>query len=1168
MSLKLALNKIADSKLTEELANRINRETRLILGGGNLNARAIIASSIATYSNRNILIVVPTLEEASRWYSVIRSIGWERSYFYPTSEVSPYDSIEPTSEIIWGQLQVLCELCTPSDKSIAIVTTERALQPHLPPKEVFIKRIISLRKEDQLDLELLSENLASIGYERTVTTEQEGQWSRRGDIVDIYPVSLEFPIRIEIFGDQIDKIREFDPVTQRSLDEITTVSISPTSFNKILEYSVKNNPCLKSLSFLYNQENTDSLDQKSSEIRRYIGVIYDKPSSILNYIEPDSFVVNDEPIRCKSHSNVRSKKTIQSYLEFEQVFSQKKIPDLVLTNNLILDTNNTSSLISNFDGFDTTEFPNEYDSLNIFSIASKTIPSAPNQFSKLSLLIKDYKAQNYSIYIISAQPTRAVELLGEHDCSVSYVLNIKDLKNISYLNDRKVPIALKADNNLGLEGLNLAPWKILLITDKEIFGQHSISYSGYIRRRKGATSKSINANKLNQGDYVVHRNHGIGRFIRIEKFGINNENRDYLLVQYTDGTLRVAADQLGTLGRYRSTTEKSPKIDKLGGTSWTTAKERARKSIRKIALDLVKLYAEREKTSGYKFPKDGPWQKELEEAFQYEPTPDQLQAVIDIKKDMEKSKPMDRLICGDVGYGKTEVAIRALFKAIISGKQVAMLAPTTILSQQHWRTISDRFAPYPINVALLNRFKSNKEKNDIVRQLKEGSIDAIIGTHLLLSKKVEFKDLGLLIIDEEQRFGVRQKEKIKELKTNIDVITLSATPIPRTLYMSLSGVREMSLITTPPPLRRSIKTHLSQYDKEVIRSAICQEIDRGGQIFYVLPRIENIDKVLMSLKEMIPRIKVIVAHGQMLEGELENAMIAFNNGEADLMLCTTIIESGLDIPRVNTIVIEDSHKFGLSQLYQLRGRVGRSGVQAHAWLLYPEKQIITDIARKRLSAIQEFSELGSGYQLAMRDMEIRGVGNLIGIQQSGQMEAIGFDLFMEILNEAISDIQGEAIPKVDETKIDLPLTAFIPASWITNNDEKLAAYKAATECDSHEKLIELSLSWSDKYGSLPEPVSSLLELLQLKLLARSCGFSRISVSRPDIILDTKMSESTFKVLKSGLQKKLHSRAIYKNGNTISSVVFRGLGVLPASDQLTQVSNWISQLQTELNDLNG
>lgn len=536
---------------------------------------------------------------------------------------------------------------------------------------------------------------------------------------------------------------------------------------------------------------------------------------------------------------------------------------------------------------------------------------------------------------------------------------------------------------------------------------------------------------------------------------------------------------------------------------------------------------------------------------------------------MEKPEPMDRLVCGDVGFGKTEVAIRAVFKAVTAGRQCALLAPTTVLAQQHWRTLSERFAPYPLKVALLNRFRTAAERKTILDGLKDGTVDVVVGTHQLLGKSTHFEKLGLLVVDEEQRFGVNQKEKIKALRKDVDVLTLSATPIPRTLYMSLSGVREMSLITTPPPLRRPIKTHLAALDEEAVRSAIRQELDRGGQVFYVVPRVEGIEEVAGVLREMLPGLKLLVAHGQMAEGELESAMVAFNAGEADVMLCTTIIESGLDIPRVNTILVEDAHKFGLAQLYQLRGRVGRSGIQAHAWLFYPGDASLSEAARQRLRAIQEFAQLGSGYQLAMRDMEIRGVGNLLGVEQSGQMEVIGFDLYMEMLQESLAEIQGQDIPVVEEAQIDLPITAFIPADWIPESDEKMAAYRAAADCRAREELVQLAADWVDRYGALPSPVASLLQLMELKLLARRCGFSRIRLEKPNIVLETPMEEPAFRLLRQGLPQHLHGRLVYQGGGgSTAKVLARGLNVLAAERQLDTLKEWLAAMAEQIPGTDG
>ncbi|NJN20663.1 MAG: DEAD/DEAH box helicase [Leptolyngbya sp. RL_3_1] len=519
-------------------------------------------------------------------------------------------------------------------------------------------------------------------------------------------------------------------------------------------------------------------------------------------------------------------------------------------------------------------------------------------------------------------------------------------------------------------------------------------------------------------------------------------------------------------------------------------------------------------------------------------------------------------MCGDVGFGKTEVALRAVFKAVTAHKQVALLAPTTILTQQHYHTLKERFAPYPIQVGLLNRFRTADERKDILKRLQTGELDVVIGTHQLLGKAVKFKDLGLLVVDEEQRFGVNQKEKIKALKTEVDVLTLSATPIPRTLYMSLSGVREMSLITTPPPSRRPIKTHLSPYDPESIRSAVRQELDRGGQVFYVVPRVEGIEEISARLREWVTGARIMVAHGQMQEGELESTMLGFSSGEADILVCTTIIESGLDIPRVNTILIEDAQKFGLSQLYQLRGRVGRAGIQAHAWLFYPRQQTLTPKARQRLRAIQEFAQLGSGYQLAMRDMEIRGVGNLLGVQQSGQMDAIGFDLYMNMLEEEIAEIRGQDIPQVEDTQIDLKLTAFIPNDYIGDADQKMTTYRSLATAASKRELMQIAADLSDRYGPIPHATEQLIQVLELKLIAKQLGFARIKPEgKQHVILETPMEEPAWKRLHENIPSHLKPRFVYGPGK----VTVRGLGVLKPEKQLNNLAEWFQYMQVAVQE---
>jgi transcription-repair coupling factor (superfamily II helicase) len=1183
MPLSPLVRQLQQVPLTGEVLERTRRPQRLRLSGAGRAARALISSALAGLSGAAgeapapLLVVVPTLEEAGRWAALLELMGWRSTQLYPTSEASPYEPVDPTSEITWGQLQVLSELLDGNGQlepgtgasGLAIVATERALQPHLPPPEALQAQCLSLRRGACLDLEELGHTLTRLGYERVNTIEQEGTWSRRGDIVDVFPVSSELPVRLEFFGEELEKLREFDPASQRSLDPIAVLRLTPTGYGPLVATALREAMPAELDTLLAPEALEQLLEGGTPEgLRRLMGLAWGRPASLLDYLPAATLVAIDERRAALAHGQQWFDHVLEHHREVAAELEAERgavLPALLQRPP----AEALAEASERFAGFDLAELHESDGHGNSFDLASRPVPAYPNAFGKLAGLIKGFQVERARVWLLSAQPSRAVALLEEHDCISRFVPNPGDSPAIERLLEQGTPVALKSRGTAELEGLQLPAWKLVLITDREFFGQHALAATGYVRRRRKAASRTVDPGKMRPGDFVVHRNHGIGKFLRLEKLAIGGESRDYLVVQYGDGLLRVAADQLGSLGRYRATSEKPPELNRMGGTAWTRAKERARKAIRKVAMDLVKLYAERHKAPGFAFPADGPWQNELEDSFPYEPTPDQLKAIVAVKRDMEQPQPMDRLVCGDVGFGKTEVAIRAIFKAVTAGKQVAMLAPTTVLAQQHWRSLSERFAPYPVKVSLLNRFRTASERKTILEGLSAGTVDVVVGTHQLLSKGTGFQQLGLLVVDEEQRFGVNQKEKIKALRKDVDVLTLSATPIPRTLYMSLSGVREMSLITTPPPLRRPIKTHLAALDEEVVRSAIRQELDRGGQVFYVVPRVEGIEEVAEGLRAMLPGLKLLVAHGQMAEGELESAMVAFNAGEADLMLCTTIVESGLDIPRVNTILIEDAHKFGLAQLYQLRGRVGRSGIQAHAWLFYPGDAALSEAARQRLRAIQEFAQLGSGYQLAMRDMEIRGVGNLLGVEQSGQMEVIGFDLYMEMLQECLAEIQGQDIPKVDDTQIDLPITAFIPGDWITDNDEKMAAYRAAADCVGQEALLELAAGWVDRYGALPPPVIALLQLMELKLLARRCGFSRIKPDKPNIVLETPMEEPAFRLLRQGLPQHLHGRLVYQAGSgSTAKVLARGLGVLPMEKQVEELKGWLEQMAAQIPGADG
>ncbi|XGV95989.1 MAG: transcription-repair coupling factor [Leptolyngbya sp. BL-A-14] len=1204
------------SPLTTELLAKLQQHQYLKLNGLARLPKGLVSSALAQVQSRNLLVVTATLEEAGRWTAQLEAMGWQTVHFYPTSESSPYEPFDPESEMVWGQLQVLADLVRSQEAegrsqaktgageaeeareaegaiqnarvpiaanasktlsppptpytphpSLAIVTTERALQPHLPPVSALKPYCLTLKRGTELDVETLGHELARLGYDRVPLVETEGQWSRRGDIIDVFPVASELPVRLELFGDELDQIREFDPATQRSLDRIEQVVLTPTNFAPIIRAALTGSKAETVKAFL-SDEDQEKFDQGQAleGSRRFLGIAFDKPASLLDYLPENTLIAIDEPEQAEAHGDRWFEHAEEQYEEGrrQKAEGRRELPRI---HRRFAESLAEVELFDRLYLSELAEEPKVRTAQDKgpapINLASRSVPAIPHQFGRLAETLRDERDRGFSIWLVSAQPSRSVSLLQEHDCPAQFIPNPRDYLAIDKLQVQHVPVAVKYSGLAELEGFILPTFRLVVVTDREFFGQHSLATPSYVRKRRRAASKQVDPNKLRPGDYVVHKNHGVGRFLKLESLTLNHETREYLVLQYADGLLRVAADQLSSLSRFRGAGDTVPELNKMSSKAWERTKSKVRKAIKKVAVDLLQLYAQRAQQTGFTYPPDMPWQEEMEESFPYQPTPDQLKATQDVKQDMQSDRPMDRLVCGDVGFGKTEVAIRAIFKAVTAGKQVAMLAPTTILTQQHYHTLKERFAPYPIQIGLLNRFRTPQERKDIIQRLKTGELDIVVGTHQLLSKDVQPKDLGLLVVDEEQRFGVNQKEKIKSLRTQVDVLTLSATPIPRTLYMALSGVREMSLITTPPPSRRPIKTHLSPYDPEVVRTAIRQELDRGGQIFYVVPRVEGIEEIGTRIREMIPGIRIAIAHGQMPEAELETTMLTFSEGDADILLCTTIIESGLDIPRVNTILIEDAQRFGLSQLYQLRGRVGRAGIQAHAWLFYPKQSQLTDTARQRLRAIQEFAQLGSGYQLAVRDMEIRGVGNLLGAEQSGQLDAIGFDLYIEMLEEAIGEIRGQEIPQVDDTQIDLNLTAFIPADYIPDLDQKMSAYRAVASASSKQELTQIAADWSDRYGAIPAAALQLMRIVELKQIAKKLGFSRI---KPDgtqhIALETPMAEPAWNLLKANLPDHLHSRFVYTPGK----VTVRGLGALKAEQQLDSLLNWLGRMQGALPEL--
>jgi transcription-repair coupling factor (superfamily II helicase) len=767
---------LAQSGLVQELAVRLRSQRRAALQGGGRIAKGLIASALAQQEGRSLLVVTATLEEAGRWTAQLEGMGWESVQLYPTSEASPYELFDLEPELVWGQFQVLAD-CLQGRKGMAIVATERALQPHLPPPEVFQSFCLKLEPGAELSPQQLGQQLSRLGYQRVSLVESEGQWSQRGDILDVFPVACEWPVRLEWFGNELERLREFDPVSQRSQDGIPHVWLTPTGYGPILW------PALQEKADQLSQGLRQQLEQSSPPpegLRRFLGLLYDPPASLLSYLDPNTLILIDEPEQCQAHS--------RQWLDHAQEqwqLAQAAEPALVPFHRPF------DLAAPDWDPFPrllARAFAPAGEAEAALDLKSRPVPAAPHQFGSLAKTLREYRKQQLRVWILSAQPSRTVALLQEHDCPAQYVPNPKDFPAIERQLQSYTPVALKYSGLAELEGFLLPTLGWVVLTDREFFGQHSLATPTYVRKRRQASSRQVDPNLLKPGDFVVHRAHGIGQFLRLESLTIGGETREYLVIQYSDGLLRVAADQVNSLSRYRASSDGPPALHKMSGSTWEKTKQKVKKSLKKVAFDLLQLYAKRAEQEGYAFPPDSPWQQEFEESFPYPLTPDQIRAVQEIKRDMESPRPMDRLLCGDVGFGKTEVAIRAIFKAVTAGKQVALLAPTTILTQQHYHTLKERFAPYPIQVGLLNRFRTPEEKKEILARLKSGELDVIVP-----------QNPGGCA----HPYGY---------------------PYPPHAVYGLVRLREMSLIQTPPPSRRPIKTHLSPYNPEVIRTAIRQGV--------------------------------------------------------------------------------------------------------------------------------------------------------------------------------------------------------------------------------------------------------------------------------------------------------------------------------------------------------
>jgi len=991
-------------------------------------------------------------------------------------------------------------------KPTTIVTTYAAL---MTPQTIWNKDtdVVYAQRGDQLDINELSVKLVAMGYEKTYQVEGPGQFSVRGGIVDVFDLTEENPYRIELWGDEIDSIRSFDILSQRSIEKLESVEIYPasefvlsrerilTGIDKIEREAAKQEKLFRDS---HRPEEAHRIATQVKELKEqilefqsmvnlesYVGYFYDNPGNLADFIlqlSDKSVFFIDEPSRIKEHADAVEAEFCESmkqraekgYIlpgQMDILYSGERVAAGLQKGKIV-----TVATMENRGGFFKTAY--KYD------INARNIAPYNNSFESLVKDLKQYKKNGYRVLLLSGSRTRArriAEDLREQEIAAVYT----DDPMREVISGEVLTYYGHVD-----KGFEYPLLKFVVLSESDIFGAEKKKK----KRKKLYQGQKINDfNELKIGDYVVHETHGLGIYRGIEKVEVDHIVKDYIKIEYRDGgNLYVLATGLDVLQKYASAdADRKPKLNKLGTKEWEKTKTRVRSAVDEVAKDLVELYALRQNSKGYKFGKDTVWQREFEETFPFEETDDQLSAIVDTKADMESDKIMDRLICGDVGYGKTEIAIRAAFKAVQEGKQVVYLVPTTILAQQHYSTFIQRMKDFPVRIDLLSRFRTPAEIKKTIADLEKGFVDIVIGTHRVLSKDVKFKDLGLLIIDEEQRFGVTHKEKIKKLKENVDVLTLTATPIPRTLHMSLIGIRDMSVLEEAPNDRLPIQTFVCEYNEELVREAIVRELARNGQVYYVYNRVNNIGDVAAQIAKLVPEAGVAFAHGQMNEHELEQIMYDFINGEIDVLVSTTIIETGMDIPNVNTMIIHDSDNLGLSQLYQLRGRVGRSNRNAYAFLMYKRDKMLKEVAEKRLAAIKEFTDLGSGFKIAMRDLEIRGAGNLLGRKQHGHMEAVGYDMYCKMLNEAVRGLKGITVEADFTTVIDLDVDAFIPPEYIVNEVQKLDIYKRIAGIENIKERDDMKDELMDRFGAIPKSVDNLLRISLIRMTAHSLDLTEI-----------------------------------------------------------------------------
>jgi len=1079
---------LARTKAFKAISKRVE-EGRVDVTGAAVEARALCLATLQDATKKRIAIVVPGDAAIDDFEASLRLFHHEARCVsaYPSPSLSPYQDLAPSLGVVRNEIRALGMLI---DRSVEIlIVPARALFSRLPRPEEFASRIVRIAEGDELEMRELLERLVENGFVRTDLVGEAGEFAFRGGILDLFPPNTAKPVRVELFGDTVDSLKWFDVETQRSEDESGPVSVLPMgqfAVTKAMRSALARRLSLDFMDPLFKRDVADKIDRLNENgtfpgIEHYVPVAAETVS-FLEYldpaewmfalIEPDQITTNVAKFESvlRMEYDAAAEKGRAVYPPEKLTTAGPEVLGFLGAARLAFSEVHVGRA-STAGG--TPAVPGEFEE---FRLRAPQVDRYTNRLPEFTSDVKrGHESGRRQLFFAATKGGRekVERLLKEFD--VPFVASSDSLEKEIVIADGALP------RGFDFEELNLTVY-----SEWDLFEPPTSTRVGGKKRASEAFVTDLRDLKV--GDYIVHVDHGVGRFHGLQRIPFGANEREVMEIEYSGGgKLLMPMENLNLIQKYSGGADTQPKLDKLGGTAWARTKASVKKAMRDMADELLKLYATRQMVQGHAFSKDSPWQFEFEDAFEFDETEDQESAIDDVKSDMESRKPMDRLLCGDVGYGKTEVAMRAAFKAVMDGKQVVVLAPTTVLAYQHYRTFLRRFASFPVTIELMSRYYGAKEQKAILNKLETGEIDIIIGTHRVLSKDIQLKDVGLLVIDEEQRFGVGQKEKLKQMKKAIDVLSMSATPIPRTLHMSLVGIRDISVIETPPKDRLAIQTAVVSFTDEFIREAIEFEVGRGGQIFFVHNRVESIYGMKEYLEKLVPGIKVIVGHGQMEERELERAMLAFIQREYDVLLATTIIENGIDIPACNTILINHAERFGLSQLYQLRGRVGRSDRLAFCYLLVPSDKILTSDARKRLAAIQEFSDLGAGFRIAAKDLEIRGSGNILGGEQSGQIAAVGFEMYTRLLEETIREMKGERIEEEVETSMNLGVDIYIPKNYIGEENLRMTFYKKIASASTDDRLEEIRNELRDRFGALPQNVENLIRFVQVKRFAQHMG---------------------------------------------------------------------------------